>query len=182
MITVFLIIKMFIKNKVYIITAHDSYRGIGKNNDIPWRLPEDLKFFKNCTENKTVIMGKNTFESLKKKPLKNRFNIVITRHVNYYEKKYKDSNLQFVKSLTKALKLADKQNKEIWVIGGQCVYEKILRKYKNIISSIYITEINDDFKCTSYFPYENCKYIYKTDWLISCTNLMYRHLKLKLMN
>ena len=61
-----------------IITAIDQNNGIGKNNSIPWNLPKDLKHFKDITENSFVIMGRNTWNSLPKKPLPNRINIIIS--------------------------------------------------------------------------------------------------------
>ena len=62
-----------------LIVCFDSNYGIGKNNTIPWKLSSDLKRFKELTLNNIVIMGKNTWTSLPKKPLQNRINIVISK-------------------------------------------------------------------------------------------------------
>ena len=71
--------------KIKLITAYDKNKLIGVDNKLPWDLPEDLKHFKKSTLNKTIIMGKNTYLSLKK-PLPNRVNIVISRTLEKTEK------------------------------------------------------------------------------------------------
>ena len=64
-----------------IILAMDSQNGIGKNNGLPWRIREDLRLFSQITRNNVVIMGRNTWDSLPKKPLPFRINVVISRSV-----------------------------------------------------------------------------------------------------
>ncbi|MBD3612736.1 MAG: dihydrofolate reductase, partial [Hydrogenovibrio crunogenus] len=68
---------------ISMIAAMDKHRIIGADNDMPWHLPDDLKFFKANTVNKPVIMGRKTFESIGSKPLPNRRNLVITRNDAY---------------------------------------------------------------------------------------------------
>ena len=82
---------MEIINNFELVVAMDVDGCIGSNNTIPWSLPEDLKHFKELTENNIVIMGRKTFESLPNGPLKNRMNIVISSHIdntyNYHRSK-----------------------------------------------------------------------------------------------
>ena len=63
-----------------IIVALNEKNGIGRNNEIPWKCPEDLCFFKQTTENNIVVMGRKTLDSLSQRPLKNRINIVLSRN------------------------------------------------------------------------------------------------------
>ena len=95
---------------------------IGQNNSIPWKISQDLKFFKLTTENHVVIMGRKTFESLGK-PLKNRINIVVSKTLRDDKK-----DLFFVNSLKEALDFSKKfyPNKEIFVIGGKKLIEEAL--------------------------------------------------------
>ena len=82
--------------KFEIIIALNEKNGIGLNNQIPWKCPEDLKFFKEMTNNNIVIMGRKTWESLPNKPLKNRINIVLSRNKieNLPENTYHFDNLE----------------------------------------------------------------------------------------
>ena len=66
--------------EIHLIWAQDSNGGIGKKGSLPWYIPEDLKNFKKLTQNSTIIMGRNTWESLPIKPLPKRRNIVISSH------------------------------------------------------------------------------------------------------
>ena len=69
--------------KLALIVARDRKGAIGKNGTLPWSLPDDLQLFKNITLDKPIIMGRKTWESLPRKPLPGRQNIVLTRHWNY---------------------------------------------------------------------------------------------------
>ena len=71
--------------KTALIVAMDNKRGIGKNNDLMWHLPEDMKFFKNSTKGHVVVMGRKNFESIPEKyrPLPGRENVIITRNESY---------------------------------------------------------------------------------------------------
>jgi dihydrofolate reductase len=111
-----------------LIVAFDNKRGIGKNGDIPWNIPEDLKYFSNVTKNSIVIMGRKTWDSIpiKHKPLKNRYNIIISsslKHSNHY-----CVCPNFESALEEAFTFPKLQ--KIFVISGSSVYQKALEKKK----------------------------------------------------
>ena len=93
-------------------------REIGKDNDIPWYLPADLKYFKKRTSGHPIIMGRKCFESIGR-PLPKRTNIIITRNPYFII-----SNALVVHSLPEALELAHREEKEeIFIIGGGGIYD-----------------------------------------------------------
>jgi dihydrofolate reductase/thymidylate synthase len=133
--------------KTNIILITDNQGGISKNDMIPWRFYQDLKYFKSKTEFGVVIMGRKTFESLKK-PLNNRINIVITKNnLNDFD------NVFFVKSYVEAWEKAVTFNKEIWVIGGREVYHSALRHFS--IDKIYHNIINNNYECDNFVSFDN---------------------------
>ncbi|MAG91893.1 type 3 dihydrofolate reductase [Candidatus Woesearchaeota archaeon] len=132
---------------ISLIAAMGRNRVIGKDNSLPWKLPEDMKRFKELTSGKTVIMGRKTFESIGR-PLPNRKNIIITRDQNY-----KAEGCIVVHSVEDALKNAD--NNEVMVIGGAQIYDLFLSK----ANKMYLTLIDHDFEGDAYFPEYN-----KDEW------------------
>ncbi|QCI24242.1 type 3 dihydrofolate reductase [Buchnera aphidicola (Muscaphis stroyani)] len=125
---------------ISLIAAISNNLIIGNNNSIPWHLPEDLKWFKKHTINKNVIMGRLTWESIKK-PLLMRTNIVISRY------KIKKKGIIWANSISHAINLTE-SNKEIMVIGGSKIYEQMLF-YAN---KLYLTHIDININGDSYFP------------------------------
>ena len=123
------------------IVCVDLNWGIGSENNLLFRLKTDMEFFKRFTEQKTVLMGRETYESLSVKPLPNRYNVVLSSTQKYTSIR----NLEYVTSINKAI---EKYN-NIVCIGGSSVYEQCL-KYCDII---YVTKV---FHCgsnvDSYFP------------------------------
>lgn len=119
-------------------------RVIGKNNSLPWKLPEDMKRFKEITSGKPVIMGRKTFESIGK-PLPKRLNIIITR-----DKNYKAEGCVVANSMGRALKAAE-GNEEAMVIGG----EQIFREFLPTANKMYLTFIDGDFEGDAHFPEYN---------------------------
>lgn len=122
---------------------------IGKGNDLPWHLPEDLKHFKELTLGKTVLMGRKTFESIITrlgKPLPGRKNIVITRQADY---KVPDGVLKF-SSLEDATKSV---SEDVYVIGGAEIYKLALP----LSQVILITHVKGNFEGDAYFPEINWK-------------------------
>src|SRR5262245_57551309 len=105
-----------------LIAALTKNRVIGKNNDLPWHLPDDMKHFMNSTVGHAVIMGRKNFDSLplKFKPLKNRHNIVISK-----QQGYQAPGAVVVSSWDKALAeaTAKSDKEEVFVIGGAQIYE-----------------------------------------------------------
>ena len=118
---------------VNIIVAVTENDAIGKDNELLFRLKEDLKNFKQLTSENVIIMGRKTYESIGK-PLKNRINIVISRNDNKDEE-----NLIWTHSLEEALKKAKEYEKDIFIIGGGSVYKEALEK--DVIDKIYLTRI-----------------------------------------
>ena len=128
------------------IVAVDNNWGIGYNGKLLEYIPEDLKYFKELTsgEYKAVVMGRKTWDSLPKKPLPNRKNIIITTQTNY------DSQDEHFWRLGQA-KLVMKQQKgwEFFVIGGGQIYEKLLP----LCDRVYVTKIFKDHDWVdTYFP------------------------------
>lgn len=142
--------------KFSIVVAVDLELGIGKNNALPWRLPGDMKFFKNLTSSaaegkrNAVIMGRKTWESLpsKSKPLPNRVNIVVST-----QKDYQLPEGSFLAdSLTKALEIADGDSsiEQAFVIGGAEIYKTAMDDPN--LDKLYLTEVYGSFDCDKFFP------------------------------
>ena len=133
--------------KVSLIVAVSENRVIGKDNDLIWRLPKDMKFFKDTTLDHNVIMGRKNFESIphKFRPLPNRTNIIITRQANYSAE-----GCITVNSVEDALEVA-KQNgdKEPFIIGGGQIYKIALDK--NLVDKIYLTKVHHSFDGDTFF-------------------------------
>lgn len=128
-----------------LIVAVDNRWGIGRNNDLLMRIPEDMKFFKKMTTDAVVIMGRKTLESFPgENPLPNRINIVITSDLNY-----KKEGVEIAHSIDEAVEIANKYNKEIFVIGGASIYKQML----SFCDTAYITKICKEFlDADTYFP------------------------------
>lgn len=126
-----------ISKPISIIVARSKNNIIGKNNGLPWRLPEDLKWFKKMTTGNVVIMGKNTYDSIGK-PLPNRMNIVVSRTMPSTE------GIFVVRSLEEASMVATylAPEKNIFVIGGRMLYETAMP----LVDKLIITEINESFE------------------------------------
>jgi dihydrofolate reductase len=134
--------------KIIIIVARSTEGVIGKNNALPWRLPADLKHFKQHTMGFPVIMGRKTWESLGR-ALPERRNIVISRQTDLHY----DSAETFT-SLEKALD-ACKDSAKVFIIGGANVYEQALE----IADEMLITEVEIDVTGDAFFPEFN-----EEDW------------------
>ena len=126
-----------------IIVAKAKNNIIGKENKIIWKLPEDLKRFKELTTGHTVIMGRKTFESLGK-VLPNRKHIVFTQNPDF---KVDDENVQMVHSMLEIQQyIEDKE--ENFVIGGSMIYNLLMPH----VTKMYVTEINQEFDGDAFFP------------------------------
>ncbi|XBC42414.1 MAG: type 3 dihydrofolate reductase [Buchnera aphidicola (Meitanaphis elongallis)] len=127
--------------KISIIAAISENFVIGNNNSIPWNLPLDLIWFKKHTINKSVIMGRLTWDSIKSE-LPMRQNIILTRKdIESYK------NVHFVSSIKKAIQLATNKN-EIMIIGGGKLYSQMLYS----ANKLYLTKIKINIKGDTYFP------------------------------
>ncbi|MBM7703205.1 dihydrofolate reductase [Metabacillus iocasae] len=127
---------------ISLIAAMDKQRLIGKENDLPWRLPEDLKHFKRVTTGHTVVMGRKTFESIGK-PLPSRTNVIVT-----HQEQYQPEGTTVVHSLDELEKLDRELNDELFVIGGATLYEQTLQ----LATRLYLTHIDEVFEGDTYFP------------------------------
>jgi dihydrofolate reductase len=129
--------------KISMIAAVARNLAIGKNNQLLWHIPEDLKRFKELTRNHAVIMGSRTFESLGR-PLPQRTNIVIAK-----DKNYKAAGCVVVHSLDDAISEAAKtESSEIFIIGGGSIYAQFLP----MADKLYITKVDKDFDADTFFP------------------------------
>jgi dihydrofolate reductase len=140
-----------------LIVATDEENGIGKNNQLLWHLPNDLKFFKKTTSGHTIIMGRKTYDSIGK-PLPNRRNIIITRKENL-----KIEGVEIFNSLENAL-LACADEEETFVIGGGEIYRESLP----LVNQIYLTKVSHQFNADTFFPKINAldwEVIFKEDHL-----------------
>lgn len=127
--------------KISLVVATSKNNGIGKNNQLLWHLPNDLKFFKSTTSGHTVIMGRKTYESIGK-ALPNRRNIVITRQHDFHPE-----NVEIVNSLEKAIQ-ACQSEEEIFIIGGAEIYRQTLP----IADRLYLTKVDVELEADAFFP------------------------------
>lgn len=122
-----------------IVVAIDAQRGIGVNNQLPWRLPEDLAHFKRVTMGHPIIMGRKTFDSIGR-PLPNRRNIVITRN-----RDWRHEGVEAVDSLQAALDLV--RDVPACIIGGAQIFNEALP----LTGRLVVTHIDKTFKCDTFF-------------------------------
>jgi len=129
--------------RVSCIVAIAKNNVIGKDNDIPWYLPADLKYFKKTTLNHHIIMGRNCYESIGK-PLPKRTNVVLTRNPFYIV-----SNCYVTNSIEEALKIAkDNGEEEAFIIGGAQIYEQSM----HLCDKLYLTEVDLEVEGDVFFP------------------------------
>ena len=127
---------------ISIIVAIAENYAIGKNNDLLWHIPEDMKRFKRITSGHKVIMGKRTYESLPYRPLKDRTNIVISDIPgDHYD------GCVMAYSIEEALQLCSPEE-ECYVIGGGMVY----RQFMPVADKLYITWVHREFDADTFYP------------------------------
>ncbi|MBS1682668.1 MAG: dihydrofolate reductase [Bacteroidetes bacterium] len=132
--------------KISIIAAVAQNRTIGKANDLPWRLPDDMKYFMQTTQGHHVVMGRKNYQSLpeKFKPLPNRTNIVISR-----QKNFSAQGCIVVNDLPTAVSLSKQNNEtELFIIGGAEIYSLALP----ITDKLFLTEIKAEIEGDTFFP------------------------------
>lgn len=163
------------------IVACGNNFEIGLKNDLIWKIPEDLKEFKNKTLGKTIIMGKNTYYSLPEdvRPLSGRKTIVVCKDTEYNRTNIKHDNIELCHNLNELIEKYEDSDEEIFVCGGAMIYKQLLphckkihlthiddtcdeadtfldidlSNWKPIVSYIYDTEI--PFKINTYVKFEN---------------------------
>lgn len=134
--------------RVSLIVAVSENGVIGKDNDLIWHLPKDMKFFKDTTQGHHVIMGRKNFESIphKFRPLPNRTNVIVTRQSGYITE-----DCIVVHSVEDSIEVAKKNgDTEPFVIGGGQIYKIALEN--NMIDRIYLTRIHHTFEGDTFFP------------------------------
>lgn len=122
--------------------AQDRKGVIGYNNELPWRLPEDLKYFKETTMGHPIVMGRKTYESIGK-PLPGRENIVLTRDPDFQA-----SGCLVFQSKAQLLNWIENQDLEVFITGGA----EIFGLFMDEVDRLYVTQINDEFEGDTYFP------------------------------
>jgi len=128
--------------RIALIAAMAKNNVIGKDNDMPWHLPDDLKFFKSKTVGRPVIMGRKTFESIGSRPLPNRPNLVISRNPAFM-----GEGVTVFASVDEALaSLTDVE--EVIIMGGGQLYAQMLPR----ADRLYLTLINADIEGDTFFP------------------------------
>ena len=136
---------------VSMIAAVAKNRVIGKNNQLIWDLPKDMKFFMDTTMGRHIIMGRKNFDSIptKYRPLKNRTNIIVTRNNSFSA-----DGCIVVNTILDGISHAKKNGeKECFIIGGGQIYQQALDL--NIVDKLYITHIDTDFDGETFFPKVN---------------------------
>lgn len=130
--------------KVSLMVAMDKNRVIGKNNDIPWRLPRDWEYVKNTTIGYPIVLGRKNFESIGKALCKRR-NIVLTR-----DRELAYEGCEMAHSVQEVLDLC-KEEEEIFIFGGEEIYKLFMPK----VEKMYITKIHEEFDGDTFFPEVN---------------------------
>ncbi len=166
------------KENVYfnlgLIVAMGQNREIGQNNNLIWKIKEDLNFFKNVTMNSYIIMGRNTYDSMPKN-LSGRKYIVLSRNNDFIL----DSTKMVHRNIEETLEFVKKNNTvNFWVIGGGKIYTSFLP----FVNTMHITKIEDSYKdADTFFPKFNIE-----EWdenigelKYSENNIKYRHILLK---
>lgn len=141
-----------------IIVAHSKNKIIGKDNKIPWHIPEDLKRFKELTTGKTIVMGRKTFESL---PfvLPNRKHIILTKNKNFT---YNNQNVEICYDINNIIQKYKNSEEEVFIIGGGEIYKQFL----DTSTKLFITEVDINLDGDAFFPkidYSNWDLIFQSD-------------------
>jgi dihydrofolate reductase len=138
---------------ISLIAAASENNVIGKNNQLLWNLPNDMKFFKNTTWGMPVIMGRKTFDTFRGTPLPGRFNFVITHRPSF---QIADKRVKVAGTLEEAIAMARQTDcKEAFVIGGGQIYAQALP----LAHKIYLTRVHEKFTGDAFFPDFN-----KAEW------------------
>lgn len=142
---------------VTMIAALDNMGGIGKNNDIPWKISPDMQQFKRLTVGYPIIMGRKTFESMGNKPLRCRTNVVLSRDISKVIGLNDDfENVIACGYLQNALDCLSAD--QVFIIGGSEIYKESLRL--NLVDDMILTRIMHNAECDTFFPEFDSK-----DWL-----------------
>jgi dihydrofolate reductase len=133
--------------KVKLIVAMDLERGIGRDNDLMWHLPDDMKFFKDTTKDQVVVMGRRNYDSIPEKfrPLPGRENVILTRNVGF-----EADNCEVFNSLEACLDHYKEDERVIFIIGGGEIYKLALEAGR--VEEMFITHVDKVYKADTFFP------------------------------
>ncbi len=134
--------------KVALIVAMDRERGIGRNNDLMWHLPDDMQFFKDTTKGEIVVMGRRNYDSIPERfrPLPGRENVVLTRNEDF-----EAPDCKVFTSLQSCLEAyADEKERTVFIIGGGEIYRLALEA--GVVQEMYITHIEHTYDADTFFP------------------------------
>lgn len=143
--------------KVSLIVAMDLDRGIGRDNDLMWHLPNDMKFFKDTTRDHVVVMGRKNYDSIPEKfrPLPHRENVILTRNTSF-----EAPNCVVFNSLESFLEhYKSETERTVFIIGGGEIYRLALEA--DVVEEMYLTHINKRYNADTFFPEFNLK-----DWKV----------------
>ncbi|TNF48892.1 MAG: dihydrofolate reductase [Bacteroidetes bacterium] len=132
---------------VKLIVAMDLERGIGKNNDLMWHLPADMKFFKETTTGHVVVMGRKNWDSIPERfrPLPNRENVVLTRNTDFSA-----DGAKVFHSLEDCLSFYNGEDQTVFIIGGGEIYRLALEL--ECVDEMMITHVNAVYGADTFFP------------------------------
>jgi dihydrofolate reductase len=128
---------------ITLIAAIAKNNALGKNNDLIWHLPADLKRFRQLTTGHHIIMGRKTYESIGK-PLPNRTTIIVTRNKDYFQE-----GCLLASSVAAAIQLA-KNDETICIVGGEQIYRHVLEN--DLVDVLDITLVHQEFEADAFFP------------------------------
>lgn len=139
---------------INLIWAEDKNHGIGKDNKLPWNIPDEMKHFRSTTLDKIIVMGRKTYESIGRL-LPKRTNVIITNNTEY-----KVEGAIIFNSIEKFAE--EYKNKDVYVIGGKNIYEQFLKYADKLI----ISKINSEYDCDTFIniDYSNFKLENKKDY------------------
>lgn len=132
------------------IAAASENGVIGVSGNLPWDIPEDMKFFRETTKNRILIMGRKTFENIEH-PLPNRLNIVISRQKEYTVPEEVILKTSLYEAIDEAKKHTQRYGNEIFIIGGGQIYKQSI----NMVDKIYLTVIHKKFEGDAFYPLED---------------------------
>lgn len=132
---------------VALIVAMDEERGIGRNNDLMWHLPADMKFFRETTSGHVVVLGRKNYDSIPERfrPLPNRENAVLTRNTSF-----EAPGCLVFHSLKECLDHYENEERIVFIIGGGEIYRQALEM--NCVDTLYITHVHASFGADTFFP------------------------------
>lgn len=130
--------------RISLIVAFDKNRVIGKDNDIPWRIPNDWEYVKKTTKGHPIVLGRKNLESIGR-ALPERRNIILTR-----DKEFSFKGCEIAHSFDDVLKLCENED-EIFIFGGEQIYDMFLP----FVEKMYITKIHHEFEGDTFFPVVN---------------------------